>query len=122
MNPAIEKVKKLVAKHKKRVAPLMNKDEPAVARPDTKDSHAVRRKSRWKFHVTDVVEAEGTSDKIPIDRNERDERAAYTKKKKFKDGAVMIDPDENMIGNPGIPKDQQESLVNRYKKYLEENQ
>jgi hypothetical protein len=116
---ALKKVATLVAKHKKDIAPLINKDDPAIARPGviggTKNATAM---SQRKFKVVDE------SDNVPHetydnDDNESDEsKAGRAKAKKKKDGDITIDPTEAELGNPEVGDQAAESITAQYTAYI----
>ena len=126
------KIRALITKHQKDVAPLISKDEPAVARPAVAGAKKLtsRFAARQKFKSVDeaskLVGQMKTTDKSrmsdepnstrPASDDEKEAGMALAAKKK--DGEVTIDPTEEEIGNPEVGNQQAESIAKRYFAYI----
>jgi len=119
-NKQLSRIAKLVAKHKKEIAPLQDKDEPAIARPNTENPSIISNKAKRKFKVIDeeipkIIKGKVNSpDQAEFDA---DGRPILTKKSKKKDGDILIDPDEREIGDVNVVATQ-EDMLDKYKDFV----
>ena len=120
MNSTLDKIKALIAKHRKEIEPLLSKDEPVIARPPAAHLNKPRHSASQHMKIKVDENTENPEDKGPENpRTKKDANSKRSSKPKKEDGKVTVDPDfAQDVGNPDVKG---ESLVTKYQQFLVTN-